>query len=141
MQEGAPFTLLSSKEADYELSLASKWEKQKTEYGWEVLKWTTALGLPHTDEHLASSFDYLKHLWNLFKTLYEEGSFSFEFPEEVRLGGKEYWIFSQWQEVQGAFEGCEVGELSFAEGLCALQQFTRGSFSWYVALIKQESEM
>ncbi len=118
--------------------LPDKFTKLVESYGRESLRLTWAQQQKCEEAKVQASFNYLKHLRNLFKTLYEEGAFPFELPEQLRLAGKEYWILAQWWELEGHFAQLELRSAEFLAQIEALQQFTRAQFSWYLALSKQE---
>ena len=134
------FSFLESKEALLKTPpLPEKALKLKEVYGWETIRLLLARQQKCEEPFLDENFDYLKHLWNLFKILYEQGIFSQAIPEQLQIWGKEFWIYSQWNELEQNFADEVPNTLSFVQKIETLQHFTREQFSWYLALIKEEN--
>lgn len=107
-------------------------------YGRETIRLLEAKHQQCDEGCLKQNFEYLKHFWNLFKTLYDQGVFDQKVPETLRIGGKEFWIYSQWKKLESSLWQSDPWTWAFIENLQLLQDFTREQFSWYLALIKQE---
>lgn len=101
-KEKFSFFSFSQKEAA-PLAFPEKYAKLAESYGRESLKLCLLQQQKCEESSLQAQLDYLKHLWNLFKTLYEQGAFPEEIPEELRLAGKEFWMLSQWWELEEGF--------------------------------------
>lgn len=111
-------------------------QKHADHYGRETLRMSLLHYGSYDEQYLEKSFDYLKHLRNLFKMLYEQQAF--EALPATQLSGKAFRLLSEWSEIADRFP--EVRELPFhfAELLSQIQTFTREQFTRYLALSKQE---
>lgn len=133
------FSFLEAKEGFFKNHpLPEKVLKLKEVYGWETIRLLLARNQKCEERFLDENFDYLKHLWNLFKILYEQGIFDQKIPEQLQIWGKEFWIYSQWNELEQSFADEVPNTLSFVQKIETVQRFTREQFSWYLALIKEE---
>ena len=80
------FSFLESKEELLKTPpLPEKVLKLKEVYGWEAIRLLLARQQKCEEPFLDENFDYLKHLWNLFKILYEQGIFSQAIPEQLQI--------------------------------------------------------
>ena len=75
LQETSGFSFVPFHADEKALPLQVRWENDLSDYGLDVLRFTVARGKAYTESDLAVSFEYLKHLWNLFKVLYEQEVF------------------------------------------------------------------
>lgn len=76
-------------------------QKQADYYGRETLRMTLLHYGNYDEKNLERSFDYLKHLRNLFKVLYEQQGF--EAPLLKKLSGKSFRLLSEWSEIADRF--------------------------------------
>lgn len=110
--------------------------KQVDRYGWESVRMSLVAKMSYDEQELEKMFDYLKHLRNLFKVLYEDQAF--EQPLLTRVGGKEMRLLSQrWEILDQKQESLGARE-NYAQLLPLIQAFTREAFTRYLVLNKQE---
>ena len=77
-QETSGFSFVTFHADEKAFPLQARWESELSDYGLDVLRFTVARGKAYTESDLAVSLEYLKHLWNLFKVLYEQGVFELD---------------------------------------------------------------
>lgn len=111
-------------------------QKRADHYGRETLRMSLLRYGSYEEQDLEKSFDYLKHLRNLFKVLYEQQAFD-ALPLN-QLSGKSFRLLSEWSEIGDRFSESGEMSVSFAELLSQIQTFTREQFTRYLALSKQE---
>lgn len=111
-------------------------QKRADHYGRETLRMSLLRYGSYEEQDLEKSFDYLKHLRNLFKVLYEQQAFD-ALPLN-QLSGKSFRLLSEWSEIGDRFSESGEMSVSFAELLSQIQTFTKEQFTRYLALSKQE---
>ena len=121
-------------------SFPEKYQWIVEKYWWETIKLFLIEQKKYSEEWLEKDFDYLKHLWNLFKVLYENKAFD---SEEVSYtpDGKDIWMLTQWKEFKVETQGIYVQSPEFPEILEKIKILTRKQFTWYLTLIKQEQSL
>lgn len=133
--------LIFPQERVTEIVLPSFPEKKKKlidAYGRETLKLLLAQQKKYEETALEENYEYLKHLWNLFKLLYEQGIFAIEAPESLRIAGKEFWIYTQFADLKEELLNTDFSASEFPILLEKIQHFTKEQFTRYLTLIKKE---
>ena len=125
---------------DFNVNYPEKFSKLAETYGWETLRLFNIQGEKYDESKLQETFWYLKHLWNLFKILYENWAYPATFPNNYEIDWKWIQVLWKWNDIKSKLESHSIKDKEFSDGIKELQHFTREHFTWYFTLLKQEKK-
>ena len=117
-----------------------RFQKLAENFGWETLKLALVQQEKCDEKRIEENFWYLKHLWNLFKVLYENWAYPENNKNEFMTDGK--WMFILWRrnDIKTKRESTSFKAKEYAQHIKLLKDFTREEFARYLTLVKEEKE-
>ena len=125
---------------DYYVNYPEKFPKLAEMYGWETLRLFNVQREKYDEIKLQDTFWYLKHLWNLFKILYESWAYPTKFADNYETDWKWFQILWKWNDIKNKLEAHSFKSKEYSEAIIELQHYTREHFTWYFTLVKQENK-
>ncbi len=125
---------------DYYVNYPEKFPKLAEMYGWETLRLFNIQREKYDEIKLQDTFWYLKHLWNLFKILYENWAYPTKFADNYETDWKWFQILWKWNDIKNKLEAHSFKSKEYSEAIIELQHYTREHFTWYFTLVKQENK-
>ena len=122
------------------INYPEKFSKYSEIYWWESLRLFNIQNEKFDEWKLQETFWYLKHLWNLFKILYENWAYPQTLTNNYEIDGKWMRALNKWNEIKTNLESFSINSIEFTETIKELEHYTREHFTWYYTLLKQEKK-
>ena len=122
------------------LNYPEKFSKYSETYWWETLRLFTIQNEKFDEIKLQETFWYLKHLWNLFKILYENWAYPNDYPSNYEIDWKGNYALWKRNDIKSKLESFTITSDKYSEAIKELQHYTREHFTRYFTLLKQEKK-
>ena len=122
------------------INYPEKFSKYSEIYWWESLRLFNIQNEKFDEWKLQETFWYLKHLWNLFKILYENWAYPQTFSNNYEIDGKWMRALNKWNEIKTNLESYSISSNEFSETIKELKHYTREHFTWFYTVLKQEKK-
>lgn len=137
-QEAKPIVISEIQALRYQYSIPEKAELFAKEYGQDALRLAIAQQQKIEETVLQLNFEYLNHLRNLFRLLYEKEAFHIE--EISQLEPIELWIYSEREELLEEYYRYQSSGVGLENLIQKIQAFSKGQFSRYLEFVKKQKK-
>ena len=137
-QEAKPIVISEIQALRYQYPIPEKAELFAKEYGQDALRLAIAQQQKIEETALQLNFEYLNHLRNLFRLLYEKEAFHVE--EISQLEPIELWIYSEREELLEEYYRYQSSGVELENLIQKIQAFSKGQFSRYLEFVKKQKK-
>lgn len=137
-QEAKPIVISEIQALRYQYPIPEKAELFAKEYGQDALRLAIAQQQKIEEPVLQLNFEYLNHLRNLFRLLYEKEAFHIE--EISQLEPIELWIYSEREELLEEYYRYQSSGVGLEHLIQKIQAFSKGQFSRYLEFVKKQKK-